>query len=162
MVRAYFFGTSAPDPEEYQFWWNLTSDTLYVSVDNGDDPLFWEVVSSGGGGPVPYDIITYYPGTPIQSEKLVQFKSPRSFTIPSDQSNGSAIADVAPAGSVTFQIRKNGSSIGTAVFDTANTTGTLTIGSTANFAVGDIFSITYESTDEDISGISMGIVAIAD
>ncbi len=109
-----------------------------------------------------YDIATFYPGVPGNSQLVLRWQAPRAVTIPSGGTNSQASAGTAATGSTTFTIKQNGSSVGTVVWSASGTSGAFTISSTINLAAGDVLTITGPSTaDATLADISITLAATA-
>lgn len=94
------------------------------------------VTSSGGGGA--FDVAWFSRGQPEASDLIVQFAAVREFTLPLGLSGSEGYAATAPAdGDKTFDVRKNGSSVGSMTFAQGSNTATFSMGSSTSFAAGD-------------------------
>jgi hypothetical protein len=102
-----------------------------------------------------YDIATFFPGVPGNTQTLLRWVAPRAVTIPSGGTNSQCSLGAAATASTTFTIFKNGSSVGTIVVSAAGTTGAFTIGSTISLAAADVLTIvgpgTADATAADIA-----------
>jgi hypothetical protein len=84
----------------------------------------------------------------------------RAIRIPS-ASPGVAFCRTAAAAETTFNIRKNGSNIGTVVFAAAGTVGTVTVTSDTDFAAGDRLELLAPaSPDADLSDMQLSLKGI--
>jgi hypothetical protein len=84
----------------------------------------------------------------------------RAIRIPS-VSPGVAFCRTAAAAETTFNIRKNGSNIGTVVFAAAGTVGTVTVTSNTDFAAGDRLELLAPATpDADLSDMQLSLKGI--
>lgn len=109
-----------------------------------------------------YDLSTFFPGVPANSQLVLRWQAPRAITIPSGATNSQASAGTAATGSTTFTIKQNGSSVGTIVWSASGTTGAFTVSSTINIAAGDVITITGPATaDATLADISITLAATA-
>lgn len=97
---------------------------------------------------LPYDLALSTSGKPSVSEKVLRFKTPRAYKISNVQTGASAVAQAAATAASVFTIAKNGTQIGTITFSAGSATGTISIPSATNFAVGDLLTITAPATQD--------------
>lgn len=128
----------------------LTSTTLTVT--NGD---------GASGNPTvelpaqPFDIASFYPGVPGNSQVLLRFVATRAVTLPSSLTGSQGSAGAASTGTATIDVKKNGSNVGTVVF-TASATATFTAGSPISLAAGDILTLVAPaSADATLADIAI-------
>lgn len=115
---------------------------------------------AAAGGPA-FDIAWFRPGLPEASDLIVQFVAVRSFTLPSGLTGSQGYADTAPADSdKTFDVQKNGSSVGSMTFTKGSNTATFSMGSDTSFAAGDRIEViapgTQDSALADVSATFKG------
>jgi hypothetical protein len=128
-----------------------------VTLDAGDIP----VVDAGGyfGSPdnveaalqelgartvsFPIDIAAFYPGIPTSSALMYRIKVARALTFAADFAGSQFTATANAAASTVFDIKKNGSNIGTCTIGAGGTTATFATsgGSAQTLAAGDVLSI---------------------
>lgn len=109
-----------------------------------------------------YDISTYYPGVPGNSQILLRWTAPRPITIVIGAINSQCTAGTAATGSTTITINKNGSSVGTIAISSSGTTGTFTVASSVSLVAGDILTIVGPGTaDATLADISITIASLA-
>lgn len=96
-------------------------------------------------------------GTMANSEKVVSIYCTSDFKLESGATGWGATSDVASVGNVAFDIKKNGSSIGTITFNITST-GAFTFSSDVTFTAGDIFEIIAPATaDANLAGVRITI-----
>lgn len=93
-----------------------------------------------------YDICTFYPGIPGNSQLILRWQSPRSVTIVAGATNSQASSSAAATGSTTFTIAQNGTPVGTIVWSASGTSGAFTVASQINLVIGDVLTITGPGT----------------
>lgn len=91
-----------------------------------------------------YDLSFFIQGLMEPGEVLFKLVSPRNFELRTDGSS-IAVAGVAPNASTTVSINRNGTNIGSIVFQPASTTGTVTISPDFPFVAGDTLEIVAPS-----------------
>jgi hypothetical protein len=94
-----------------------------------------------------YDVGGYVEGLTNANELVWEFISPRGWSLASGAS-GVAKAGAAATGAVTYNIQKNGSTIGTIAWSASGTVGTVSITSNTPFAAGDVVSLVGPSTPD--------------
>lgn len=154
--------------------WQLTADlssTVEAFTDLPDAPSSY----SGEGGKLlavnsgetavefvagVYDVGAYVPGVPTASQVLVRLPAARAFTLPIGLTGSQGAAIVAATAETTFDIQKDGVSIGSMVFAAAATTATFSFASAVDFAPGDMLSVvgpgTPDATLSDVSFVFSG------
>lgn len=127
-------------------WANLKAtlktyfDTLYATVSQ------------------PFDVHAFYPGVPTASAVILRVPIARAVTFPDNFAGSYAKASVAATGSPAFDIKVNGTSVGTVTFSGA--TGTLvTSGTTVVLAAGDVLSI-HAPASADATLADVGFVLV--
>ncbi len=114
---------------------------------------------TGPTGAIPsgirYDICTFYPGTPGNSQLILRWQSPRSVTIVVGATNSQASSRVAATGSTTFTLAQNGTPVGTIVWPPSGLSGAFTVSTQINIIAGDVITITgppsFDATIADIA-----------
>jgi len=115
-----------------------------------------------GANPVwsdqPFDATAFYPGVPTNSAKVLRVPIARAVTFAGNFSGSYGKASVASTGTATFDVQKNGSSVGTVVF-TSSATATFTTsgGTSVSFAAGDVLGIVAPAS-ADATLADIGIV----
>lgn len=117
--------------------------TYLVYTDGTANGLF---VRDIGGINEPNDLHVFVPGPMSNNQLLLRLKATRAFTLPQNLPGSFVTAGTAATGSTTLTLKKNGTSIGTAVFSASGTTAALTFAADVTFAVGDILTITGPAT----------------
>ena len=107
----------------------------------------------------PVDLISFYPGAPTASAKVMQAITPQATTFPSGLSGSYAKAGTAATASTTFSITQNGTSIGSINFAASATTGTFTFSSAVTTSAGDVIAIVAPATpDATLADVSVAMV----
>lgn len=106
----------------------------------------------------PFDATAFYPGVPTGSAKVLRVPIARAVTFAANFAGSYGKASAASTGTATFDVQKNGSSIGTVVF-TSSATATFTTsgGAAQSFAAGDVLSIVAPGS-ADATLADIGIV----
>jgi hypothetical protein len=111
-----------------------------------------------GGTNEPHDLSIFVPGTMINSQLLYRKKAQRAFTLPINLGGSFVTAVGAATGSTTVTFKKNGASIGTAIWSGAGTTAALTFAAAVSFAAGDVFTVEGPATaDATLSDVSFDL-----
>jgi hypothetical protein len=111
-----------------------------------------------GGVNEPGDLSVFVPGTMVDAQLIYRRKVPRAFTLPINLTGSFVTATVAATASTTVTLKKNGSSIGTAVWAISGTTATLTFAAAVSFAAGDVFTIEGPATaDVTLANVSFDL-----
>lgn len=104
---------------------------------------------------IPYAVPTFVPGTMVNAQLVQRFVAIEAFRLPSGLSGSQAKAATASTGNVNFDIKKNGSDVGDVVFNVSGT-GTFTLASNQDFAVGDVLELTGPATaDATLADVSI-------
>lgn len=98
--------------------------------------------------PAPYDIAGTFSGAPAASDVILRYPLPRAVSLPVGLTSSQGVAGVAATGSTTFDIRKNGVSVGSMVFVAAATTATFTMVSATALAAGDVLTVVAPATED--------------
>lgn len=110
----------------------------------------------------PYDIGTFCSGKPAVSERLLRFNYVRAVTLAASLSGSRVTARVAASAQADFDVKVNGSSIGTIRFAAAGTVATFVSFAGTSIAVNDILEIvapaSQDATLEDISFTIAGVL----
>lgn len=132
-----------------QLLFSNTTDTLTVPTGGGT-----AVLSSDSRLTI-YPVAGRSPGAPSASAVLLDIVAISAFTLPINLSGSYGKADTAATGSTTFDIQKNGSSIGSMVFAGSGTTATFAFSASVSFAAGDRLKvIAPASPDATLAGIT--------
>lgn len=109
----------------------------------------------------PHDIGLFIPGIPPDGELVSRYQFTRSVEFPDDFSGSKAAAVTASSSAATFDIQKNGVSVGSIDFSFSDVGVFTTSGGSVSFADGDFLSIIsptpIDSTLESISITLKGI-----
>jgi hypothetical protein len=129
-------------------------------TDGGADGL----VQLGGGTSesAVAELAGSYAGSPTASERIFHFVATRTVTLLSGLTNSQGVAKTAAAAQTDFDIKKNGSSVGTMRFAASATTATFIMASEISLSAGDqleiIASGTPDATLADIAWTLRGTV----
>lgn len=105
-----------------------------------------------------YDVSLYIKGKPTNSELVLRLEAGRAFTLPASLTGSQASARVASAANKSFDIKKNGSSVGSVDFNTS-ASGTFTFSTATSFSAGDLLEIVAPATaDGSLEDISITLV----
>jgi hypothetical protein len=133
---------------------NTDTDIMFIYGDLSPTPVLPNILASNIG----YDFGVYYDGATTASDTMFSFVALRSFTLAANFSGSYAKAATAAAASTTFDVQKNGVSIGTFNFAAAASTATFTAGSITSFAAGDVLKVVCPATpDVLLSDISLSL-----
>jgi hypothetical protein len=96
----------------------------------------------------PYDVGGAFGGKPAANAVLMRYPFPRSVTFPAGLTDSQGVAVTGAAAQTDFDIRKNGTSVGTMRFAASATTATFIMASQTVFAAGDILTIVAPATPD--------------
>jgi len=116
--------------------------------------------ASPSGGADPYDVGASYPGSPTASAVLMRYPFPRAVVFPAGLIGSCGTADTGATATATFSIRKNGSQVGTMVFNTGspNNVASFTMASETTFSAGDVLTVVAPaSPDATLADIGFGL-----
>lgn len=134
------------------------SMALFYTDGTANGLIALSLTSGGGGGSQPFDLHLYIPGVLVDAQLCLRMKVTTPFSLPSGLTGSYFTARVASAGSVTFTIKQNGTSIGTIAFSTSGT-GTATFASTVNFVAGDLITVEGPAThDTALADVSLDLL----
>lgn len=133
-----------------------------VSTEGGD--TFGVYVASTGAivvyrqrPSIPYDISAYFPSGYVGSQVMLRRPFVRTITYAANLVGSRGYCEVAPTGTVTFSIKKNGAEFGTATFAASATTATFT-GSATTVTASDILTVVAPITqDATMSSITLSL-----
>lgn len=95
-------------------------------------------------------IAVFISGAPSASERLIRYETPEILTFPAGLLGSRASAATEPFAAVSYNIRHNGSSIGSVDFLASPTfEASFTFASDVTFAVGDIFELYAPATPDN-------------
>lgn len=101
-----------------------------------------------------------YTGTVDASDYVFALVTPVAFNLPSGMTGSVAKAKTASTGTATFDVKKNGTNIGTLTF-TSSATGVFALASQTSFAVGDLLEIVGPaSADATLADLRVVVAAI--
>lgn len=103
-----------------------------------------------------YDVAGGCAGKPSASQKILIFKVSQAFVLKAGLPTSQAFSAVAATASTTFNIQKNGSTIGTIIWAISGTVPTFTLASDTSFAIGDtLMVIAPSSADTTLADIGI-------
>lgn len=113
-------------------------------------PIFLASSAADQVAAQPFDIHTFYPGTPTASAKLYRGKVARAVTFPANFAGAQFTASANATASTVFDIQKNGASIGSCTIAASGTTATFatTGGAAVSLAAGDVFAVIAPATPD--------------
>ena len=144
------------DSEDAGVGKNLTIDDLQAMFEAYFNTLYSPLAA-------PFDAYTYSPGVPGASATLMRIPLVRSVVFPANFSGSYGISEVAATASTVFDVKKNGSSVGSITFAAAATTATFATagGTPVTFVAGDILSvIAPASPDTTLASVGFGITGV--
>lgn len=105
---------------------------------------------------IPYDIALFVPQTPGDNELVLVLVADRDFTLPASLTGSTGYATTAPGANDTWDLRKNGVSIGSVNFTAASNSVSFTFSSETSFASGDRFEIVADyPSDATLAGVAL-------
>lgn len=105
------------------------------------------------------EIVTYAAGTVASSGVILSRIAAQPFRLPAGMATSKAVASTASTGTAVFNIKKNGTNVGTITF-TASTNGVFAMASATSFAVGDVLTVVGPaSADATLAGITASLLA---
>jgi hypothetical protein len=133
----------------------LTDEVLQYGVSTTG----WATPSWVGTTPVnPYDVGSMGTGVPTASLVMMRYPFPRQVVFPAGLTGSRGVAEVAATAQTDFDIKKNGSSVGTMRFAASATTATFIMASQTTFVAGDILRVVAPGTpDATLSGVGFGL-----
>lgn len=106
----------------------------------------------------PYDLFVFYPGVLANSAVLLRHVAVRAWSLPTNASGSALSAGTAATGSTTLTLKKNGSSIGTAVVSASGTTAAFTVTATS-FAATDVLTVEGPGTaDATLANVALSLL----
>ena len=105
-----------------------------------------------------HDLAAFYPGVPTSRAVLLRHVAVRAWSLPTNAAGSALSAGTAATGSTTLTLKKNGSSIGTAVVSASGTTAAFTVTATS-FAALDILTVEGPATaDATLADIALSLL----
>lgn len=96
------------------------------------DLLNWEA---------PYDIAAMKAGMPSSSEVILRFVATRTITFPAGFAESRGVAGTAATASTTFDVKRDGSNIGSLNYAISAAVATFTLTAPASFVAGEVLTI---------------------
>lgn len=115
--------------------------------------------------PAANDAYVYLGGLPTANTLVLKIVLGRAVTFPANFAGSKLHAGVAATASKVFDIRKNGSSVGSCTVAVSGTTATFTStgGTAVNFAIGDRLEITTPAVqDATLADVSITLLSTRD
>ena len=160
-----------PDGERFFLVWNESGQNVVVDTTSGGSPATPITVSDGSsqliysdgttlialGGSTgnTFDVGTFLENAPTGSQILTKFVFTRNVTLPAGLSGSEGHLGTAATAQTDFDIRKNGSSVGTCRFAGAASTATFIFATDQTFIGGDRLSLVApaspDATAADVS-----------
>ncbi|MGB0749045.1 MAG: DUF2793 domain-containing protein [Magnetospiraceae bacterium] len=139
----------------WQYHTPVEGDVMWVE----DEDLLLRYDGSAWVGN-PWEVALFLPGLPAASAIATQLVATRAVTLPSGLTGSQGYALTAPAdGAVTFDIQKNGVSIGSVNIAQSANTATFTFSSAQSLAAGDRLTIYTPGTqDSAMANVSITLV----
>lgn len=139
----------------------LTPGQVGFLYRNGVNTYAFLIGTAGAAPASIYDIGVFVPGKPGAGAEVLRFKTPRAFTIAGNAAGSTGSVGTNPTSTAAFDIKKNGSSIGSISFNTSGVaTFSTTAGASQSFAVNDILTIvapgSQDATMADIGVVFLG------
>lgn len=103
---------------------------------------------------VPYDVGTGVNGVPTVSATIIRYIFPRSVTFPASLTGSIAKCGTAPSAQTDFDIRRDGSSIGTMRFAASGTTASYVGVSATTFSTGQILTVVNPSNLNSLADLT--------
>jgi hypothetical protein len=117
-----------------------------------------EAAESAVASGQPYDVGGSYSGVPTASFVLIRYPFPRSVSFPVGLTNSRGVAGIAATAQTDFDLKKNGSSVGTMRFAAAATTASFIMASATTFAAGDVLTVVAPGTaDATLANIGFSL-----
>lgn len=136
----------------------LNAGASAVIHQNHDDMV--KIAEFDGLTTAPYDIGFSYPGAPTAALEVLKFVAVRAIDFPDDFAGSRGHVGTNPTATAAFDVKKNGSSIGSISVSTSGTFTFATTGAGTSLAAGDRISIQAPSpadaTMADIGIVLMG------
>jgi hypothetical protein len=109
---------------------------------------------------VPYDMAGACSGKPSSSAIIAPLIVARACNIPAGMTNSVARATTAPTANAVFNIKKNGTTVGTLTFLAGQNAGTFAAASAISLAAGDLLDVVAPGTqDSTLSDVRLTIAA---
>jgi hypothetical protein len=109
----------------------------------------------------PIKIAVYVEGQPTSGEKLMVYTSVDTFILPAGLTTSRASCQASGAGAISYNLFKNGSSIGTVNFAAAAVVATFAFSADVQFVPGDVLTLTGPASPSATqSGIAVTIVGL--
>lgn len=131
-------GATTPNPGQTGVW--AWSSTL-------SKPVHWNG-SKWTAGTEPYVVTGFYPGAPAASATLIYIPFTLDVSFLSNFSGSGGKAKTAATAQTDFDVKKNGTSVGTMRFAASATSATFIAASAVDFVSGDTFELVAPATPD--------------
>lgn len=110
----------------------------------------------GGAGPQPYDLAVYAPGRPGVGAVVMRVVVPRAVALAAGAPHSRAYAATTATAEAVFEIRHNGTAIGTVTFLAAGQTGVFAVAAPVDLIAGDRLEVVAPTTqDATLADVSL-------
>lgn len=104
----------------------------------------------------PYNVAAFVPETPASDSTVLLHVAASDFNLPASLTGSQGYAETAGTGGVTtFDVQKNGTSVGSVSFADSSNTATFTMASQTSFTAGDRLKIVAPSSLNGIENVSI-------
>ncbi len=108
--------------------------------------------------PAPYDVLAFYPGSPVGTALLTKLVIPRAVTFPVGLAGSRGHVGANPAAGVTLSIKQNGTQIGTVTISTAGAFS-FSFAAAVTMAAGDVLTVYNQAVaDGSLADVSLTLV----
>lgn len=105
-----------------------------------------------------HDLSAFHPGVLANGAVVLRHVAVRAWSLPTNAAGSAVSAGTAATGSTTLTLKKNGSSIGTAVVPASGTTASFTVTATS-FAALDVFTVEGPATaDTTLANVAISFL----
>ena len=114
-----------------------TSDIMFIYGDLSPTPVLPNILADAVG----YDIASFFSAKPAASDICIKFVATQAYHLPQNLTLSQAHAEASATASTVFDVKKNGSNVGTITFAAAGTVATFVMASQTNFVAGDRLTV---------------------
>ncbi len=136
-------------------WQNISTGTVEF-----DDETWFAMEVVEDGDTANYDFHGWRAGVPTVSVVVQRFVAPRAISFAVDFPPSEGHAGTAPSAATSFDIQKNGGSIGSMDFASAATVATFTVASTTDLAAGDRLEIIAPANLNGLADLSFTLAGV--
>jgi len=113
------------------------TDIMFIFGDLSPTPVLPNILADALG----YDIASFFVAKPGASDICIKFLATQAYHLPQNLTLSQAHAETAATASTVFDVKKNGSNVGTITFAAAGTVATFVMASQTNFVAGDRLTV---------------------